>query len=369
METSFGPFALLSSFGIVQAIFWAIVLLSLKRGNVVANRILALLLLLFSIGIASTILYETKYILSYPHFAEIATPILFVYPPLFFLYVKRLTSESLNLKISLFHFIPFLICTAYVFPFYINGAEYKTHYLLSTFNNPSQEYLVISNLFIVQELIYIVLTLKLVARHVQKIKDTYSAIEKINLAWIRNLIIALILVWVLYVFVEIVESPIQSNLIVAVSITIFIYVMGFMGLRQPAVFLEGDHTDAKKKYQKSGLTPDKAEKYLKKLLDFMETEKPYIDQNLTLHQLAKKLSISTHHLSQLLNEKLNQAFFDFVNSYRVDEAKKELADPDKDHFTILAIAYNAGFNSKSSFNAAFKKHTSMTPSQFKKAMP
>lgn len=367
METSFGLFALLSSFGIAQAIFWAIALISLKRGNAVANRVLALLLSMFSVGIASAILYETRYILSYPHFAEVATPILFVYPPLFFLYVKGLTSGRLKLKTSLFHFIPFLICAAYIFPFYINNAEYKISYLLSAFNNPPQEYLVISFLFIVQELTYIVLTLRLVAKHAQRIKGTYSSIEKINLAWIRNLVVALILVWALYVFLEMFDTPLESNLIVAFSVTIFVYVMGYMGLRQPEVFLEVGNSESKKKYKKSGLTPQKAEEYLKKLLDFMETEKPYIDDDLTLQQLASQLSISTHHLSQLINERLNQTFFDFVNSYRVKEATKELADPGKDHLTILAIAYNAGFNSKSSFNSAFKKHTQMTPSQFKNA--
>jgi len=296
---SFDLFALLSSFGIAQAIFWAIALISLKRSNVVANRILALLLLMFSVGIASAILFETRYILNYPHFAEIATPIMFVYPPLFYLYVSILTSKRFNLKRSLFHFIPFLFCVAYLFPFYIKGEEYKILYLMSAFNNPPKEYLVISFLFIGLELIYITLTLRLVARHAKSIKDSYSSIEKINLAWIRNLVVALILIWVFYVFLELFDSPIQSSLIVAFSVTIFVYVMGYMGLRQPAVFLEVENSESKKKYQKSGLTLNKSEDYLKKLLHFMEAEKPYIDNNLTLQQLAKKLSFSTHHLSQL----------------------------------------------------------------------
>ena len=100
----------------------------------------------------------------------------------------------------------------------------------------------------------------------------------------------------------------------------------------------------------------------------MEREKPYLDANLTLQELAGRVSISLNHLSQLLNERLNQTFFDFVNSYRVQEAKRELCNPAKAHLTILAIAYDVGFNSKSSFNSAFKKHTGITPSEFKRRL-
>jgi AraC-like DNA-binding protein len=98
----------------------------------------------------------------------------------------------------------------------------------------------------------------------------------------------------------------------------------------------------------------------------METEKPYTDGDLTLQKLARKLLISPHHLSQTLNERLRQNFFDFVNSYRIEEAKRRLVDPAKKHYSILGIAEEVGFNSKSAFNVAFKKHANMTPSEFRK---
>ena len=78
---------------------------------------------------------------------------------------------------------------------------------------------------------------------------------------------------------------------------------------------------------------------------------------------------TSYHLSQLLNENLNQKFYDFVNGYRVEEAKRALFDPANDHLTILAVALEAGFSSKSAFNAAFKKFAGTTPSDFRKQRP
>ena len=102
-----------------------------------------------------------------------------------------------------------------------------------------------------------------------------------------------------------------------------------------------------------------------KLQKLMETEKLHLDSNLTLPLLAKKTAVSVHHLSQVINEKLSQNFFEFVNSYRVEEAKQMLLDPDRKHLNISAIGFEAGFNSNSSFNSVFKKLTGMTPSQFR----
>jgi AraC-like DNA-binding protein len=89
---------------------------------------------------------------------------------------------------------------------------------------------------------------------------------------------------------------------------------------------------------------------------------------LTLAELALALSTTPHNLSEVINTRTGQNFYDFVNGYRVDEVKERLRDPNADHLTLLAIGLEAGFNSKSSFNAVFKKHTSMTPSEYKKTL-
>ncbi|MCD4693709.1 MAG: helix-turn-helix domain-containing protein [Calditrichales bacterium] len=104
---------------------------------------------------------------------------------------------------------------------------------------------------------------------------------------------------------------------------------------------------------------------MEKLISFMKSEKKYLIPDLTLNELAEKVSIPPFHLSQILNTCLNQNFFDFINSYRIEESKKLLSEHSSNKKTILEIIYETGFNSKSVFNNAFKKYTGMTPSQFR----
>jgi AraC-like DNA-binding protein len=121
------------------------------------------------------------------------------------------------------------------------------------------------------------------------------------------------------------------------------------------------------KYHRSGLKPDEAEKILQKLLEYMENEKPYLNDELTIQELSAKLNVSKHHLTQVLNINLGKNFFTFINEYRIEAVKKRLVDPNYDHLTILGIAYDCGFNSKSSFNGLFKQYTGVTPSEYRKA--
>jgi ligand-binding sensor domain-containing protein/AraC-like DNA-binding protein len=114
------------------------------------------------------------------------------------------------------------------------------------------------------------------------------------------------------------------------------------------------------------LNPLYIEECIKKLTYFVEVEKVYRDENVSLQSLSKQLSIPYYHLSQIINEKLNKNFPDFINTYRIEEAKKLLGDPKQANRKIISITYEVGFNTKTSFNKAFKKYTQMTPSQYKK---
>jgi ligand-binding sensor domain-containing protein/AraC-like DNA-binding protein len=120
------------------------------------------------------------------------------------------------------------------------------------------------------------------------------------------------------------------------------------------------------KYKTSALLPETVEQVLPRLLQLMEKEKVYLKADLNLKSLAQRLNVHYNYLSQIINEQLHQGFNDFINSYRIEEAKKKLLDPAEDNKTILDIAYDTGFYSKSVFNTAFKKFTGMTPSEFKK---
>jgi AraC-like DNA-binding protein len=121
-----------------------------------------------------------------------------------------------------------------------------------------------------------------------------------------------------------------------------------------------------KKYEQSTLTAQKAEQHLQRLLQFMEEEKPYLEFELTLGDIARQLSIPQKELSQVINERLNKNFCTFLNEYRIGEAQRLLLKNTGKKLSVLDIAFESGFNSKTSFNMVFKKHLQMTPTHFRK---
>lgn len=108
--------------------------------------------------------------------------------------------------------------------------------------------------------------------------------------------------------------------------------------------------------------------YAETVIDYLKTEKPYLRSRLSIQDLAQGLEMPAHVLSQVINEHLNGSFYDLINRHRVDEFKKRLADPQYQQFTLIAIALDCGFNSKSSFNRIFKKYEQRTPTEYMKAV-
>jgi len=134
-----------------------------------------------------------------------------------------------------------------------------------------------------------------------------------------------------------------------------------------AALLRGRVAD--RKYVRSTLQDDRAELLLRRLLELFQSEKPYLDPELSLDALSRKLSIPPKHLSQIVNQQLGRNFNDWINGWRVEEAKRRLVDQKHGHLSIVAIGEASGFRSKSTFNAAFRRETSMTPSEFRRQRP
>jgi AraC-like DNA-binding protein len=164
--------------------------------------------------------------------------------------------------------------------------------------------------------------------------------------------------------------PFDPYFIIFGFITIFSFVYSFYGIKQPVIFGQEvrSNDDDKKdpgKYIKSGLKNNQAEEYLSTLLSFVETNKPYLNRDLGIQDLSSLTGIPKHYITQVLNEKHGKNFFMFINEYRIKEAIERFSDPKFNRYTILAIAYDSGFNSKTTFNSIFKSQTGLTPSQFR----
>jgi AraC-like DNA-binding protein len=216
---------------------------------------------------------------------------------------------------------------------------------------------------------YALLSLRSLYAYRRSVKDNYSTIQRIDLSWLRFVLYGFIVWRSLGIIETALYFLVKNDCVILVYIAslivflVFVSIMVFRGLSQPQIFL--GHGDPKQ--DRVVLPKEKVSTYVKRLKACMESEKPYINSELTLDTLSEMTSIPSRHLSKVLNEELKQNFFDFVNRYRVEEAKKLLRAPNYRNYTILAVAFEAGFNSKSTFNLIFKKYTHRTPSQYRKA--
>ncbi|HZS08848.1 MAG TPA: helix-turn-helix domain-containing protein [Blastocatellia bacterium] len=368
MELSVKVLAILNLLGAAQGALLALALLTARRGNRAANRLLAAFVATISILVIGAILFTTKYIFIFPHLSRLHHPFIYLVAPLLFLYIRALTSPGKKSdKTDLLHLIPFVLCAIYLVPYYLQSAAYKIA-------NPGSAdyeswYYTRHAILFVQGAGYLVFTVRYLATYARKVGGQSSPAERAVLLQIRALVIAVLILlaggMVRYLLRD---RSTETNLLLPLGASIMVYVVAWLALRNPEV-LAGlpEPPPQPKKYERSTLTPERADEYIKRLLEVMDGEKPFTDGELTLQKLAGRLAIPAQHLSQIINERLGQSFSDFINSYRIEEAKRRLLDPARRHYSVLAIAEEVGFNSKSTFNAAFKKHTGRTPSEFRDA--
>ncbi len=356
--------------GIVQGMFLGVLLVTTRRGNRTANKLLGILMISFSISISGFFFLRIGDLQFVPFLVHLPPSVLFLFGPLFYFYVRSLTRRNFKFRPEhLLHFLPFFLVLVFRVPYYLVISGTAAQYSNAGVSYIITEGIIILIVQIIHLFIYIHFIRRLLKRHIAVLKKSRSSIDKINLNWINfiiggfYIIFGLMAMFIVFYFFKL-EIYKYYMSVIPISVSIAIYAMGYLGFKQPQIFSSnGFHEN--KKYKRSTLNPDFADDHLSRLIETMKGDKPYLDSNLTLPKLSKMVAIQPHHLSQIINEKLNQNFFDFINYYRVEEAKLLFADPRGELLTVLAIAEEVGFNSKSAFNTAFKKYTGMTPTQYK----
>ena len=220
-----------------------------------------------------------------------------------------------------------------------------------------------------QLLSYVAASLLVLRSYRVRIKDSYSSLDKISLTWLYLFIGGFGLIWLigslnyLTAIITARRGPSLELGILNMIITLVVAaVILFRALKQPEIFLG---IEEKPKYEHYALSETESDRILSALNGFMAAEKPYLVPGLSLGELAKKLGFAPRALSQVINSRLGKNFLDFVNSHRVEEARRLLATARLNSKSILEVAFASGFNSKSVFNKAFKKHAGMPPKDFK----
>jgi AraC-like DNA-binding protein len=308
-----------------------------------------------------------------------------LHAPFFFLYIFALIRQrSLSLKYYTFLFGPFVIYTVHFFYYYLwvfdSAALSINRGLLFVNGALSWSWFTFVVLFHIIEPVYLILSYALLKRYRKKLLESVSDTDRINLNWLNVLLSFWLIEAILLVPVSTLNliqgwfSIGLMEMLTEGASMIFFFVVGYYGFKQTNIFTNLELREASSgkittgNYERSGLSPQQAKDYHARLLKLMEEKKPWLNGELTAGQLSELVGVSVNHLSQILNKEQHQNFFDFINSYRVSEVIRKMGDIGNSHLTLLAIALDSGFNSKTSFNTVFKKVTNQTPSSYYKSL-
>jgi AraC-like DNA-binding protein len=370
---------------IISGIAVAAFLLSLmlgKKNKLPADKFLILYLLFFIVS-QGYFYFETQGTFLHTSWMLLGRGIYLLGGPLFFYYVFTLTtSRTISRGIYVLTLLPFFAYAVNFFYYYVVGFPGQQvdieNGLLYINGSLSVAWTIFVFLLVISDPVYLAWFYVLLRRYKLQSVEAVSNLDRINLRWLNMVFILwaiLVVIFVPLLAFSVGQNWFGSGWIAALlqaGYLAFIFLLGFFGFRQSVVFAVTNQSQSEDKnrpaaYERSGLTPEQAARYHERLLQYMKDSKPYITGELTAQQLAAQLDMTPNHLSQVINQREGKNFFDFINSYRVEEVKQKMADSRNSHLTLLALALESGFNSKSSFNAVFKKLTGETPSQYYKA--
>ncbi len=413
--------SILSAYGAAQGFVLAGVFWLRRSGDVVANRLLAGLFLAVTIHLTEIFFYVTGLMEYVPWLSGLGFPFIYLVGPTYLAYTRRLLDPAWRLRWhSVFHLIPAIVVFSRGLRWLLAPSEAKIPFFRAIARGDdipvSDETFVLLLFNVAQNLVYLVLTWRAVRRHESVARDYLSdnAIMA-GLASLRTVTVSFAAYVALHMGLFVAlriwgnEGGALVDTIWLFVISVFLQINGYAAICRPENFsqaMRGTTADqrmvgatesapgpesvlstepspearsagfdrsteqdreAAGKYHHSGLPPDEAEAIRRRLIEYMESGSPHRSGSLTLGAVARAVGASTHHLSLVLNRDVGQRFFDFVNAYRVEDAKRMIAASGTPR-TVLEIAFESGFNNKTSFNAAFRKFTDTTPTEYRRKM-
>ncbi|PWJ40955.1 AraC family transcriptional regulator [Sediminitomix flava] len=371
--------------GAFQALMMTVFLL-LSKSNRTPNSVLAVMSFSWAVCCLSFALQSNKVWWDYPHLFRVTSVFLYSFFPPIYLYTKYVTTSAKSFSNKdLLHFLPSLGFLLSGIPFYILSAEEKRQAIFdhhpewmgSLLDVGSQ---VTSLVIVIQGLLYSFLSIKHLRRFNMKLKDVVSENDTMTFHWLRNLIIAVVIIWLLgsvgtfwdWILAE--DSLVFFQL-TYLSIVVLIYFISYNALRQPEIFKEIQLSEGEElvdviiEDEKEEVIQEENEEMLansKKLSVYIENKKPYLKTKLTLQELVDDLGFTRNQLSALIFYTYKAHFYDVMNEYRLEEAIALLKGDEYQDLKLEIIAYKAGFNTKATFNRLFKQKMGITPSEFRK---
>ncbi|WP_433901083.1 helix-turn-helix domain-containing protein [Sphingobacterium puteale] len=365
--------------GVVIGTFLSFVLFT-KTDKKVTDYMLACWLAVSTIMLLSIYLLKSGLYLQHPVLSIQGLWMPLAQGPFLYLYIKYQTRPIPFKKIDLLHFLPFILGYLLFSQFYWLSFDDKVNVLKNGsmgFETENRWRIV---LIYLSGVIYIPLSFYKLLLFRKNLKYRFSNIEKVNFLWLLYLVAGMAAIWIIVLIFH------KDHLVFSASV-IYIWWMGYFGIKQVNVFSQKHIEDANlanyteivnredqspqnssypPKYAKSLLEPDAANRIYVKLQIVLEQQKPYLNPELTLNDLAGMVDTHPNLLSQVINSVIEKNFYELINELRVKEFLQRMTLPANKKYTLLTIAYDCGFNSKASFNRNFKKYTGKSPQQYLK---
>lgn len=377
MEVSFLKLILLA--GALQGLILGLLLFS-RRANQAANRVFAVLLWLLSIHLVLVGFDEREFMMRFPHFSHLTWVLPALYGPLVLIFLRRMTqlAPRPSWKEALY-FIPFLLILALQLPYLLQPAVAKRAYLDDYASSIQDDFGLSNQLVNFIHLFFFGWCILAYRAHEKRIRDFFSDLSKVRLGWMRQFLyiaFGIVVFSILVFYARKFNWPFLSAFYPwhFLGVVAIIYWTAYRALAQPMLFAgEGVLPTSASFVAGPEPAPEPPERSLnaplrkelaEKLVKLMEEERLYLNSELTVQNLVELLQANRQYISEALNVHLDKSFYDFVNDYRVEAFQRLCADPAYNHYTILGLALEAGFNSKATFNAVFRKKTGMTPSAY-----
>ncbi len=375
--------------GAFQGFLLAVFLFSIKS-NKISNIFLGILTLLWGFILIGFPLQSYGVFVNYPHLLRIIPSFLLLISPLLYLYIKYLISDIKKIsKSDLLHALPYVLYTLLLIPFYILSGQDKLDLIAhpNTYFGTLES--ITAEVIAIQGLLYSFFAFKRLLKYDSIIENYQSTVYRDSLKILKTGTILVFLAWILgTIAIHLqffgVNVGIDLFMYVYLILVLVIYFISFMSLRTPEIFKLQEESFGSEKSAEIEISIKQNDKtislemieeldkdtslILDKLKQHMEENKPYLNPDLSLQDLADQMSLSRNQISALINQQYHKNFFEFVNYFRVNEVKILMELPENKNLKLMSLAYDAGFNSKSSFNRVFKQQTQMTPSEYFKSM-
>ena len=350
-----------------QAFLFALYLFTLKEGQRISNYFIAIFLFLLGLNLIQSVI---DFYISDEHanISAFLTMLGYLMTPSLYFYIKSSLEPRFTLsRKDLVHLIPYVVFNLLIFPS-VYLENFKDVPAEPENNNTINLILYLG--FYAQAFYYLISAFFLLTKTKKLYLENFSNTDTRRYEYLFQLNTMATIVFVFSAIKNLIFRNIEeTNINFAVYLVLFSVLILFCwiiikGLQSPELFREYDNLKPVKDLIKQEEIKDIG--LIEEVQKYMDDEEPYLDASLSLYDLAKQINKPTRELSLLINHHLNKHFFDFVNQYRIEKAMRILKDATKSKLTIQEIFYDVGFNSKSSFNTAFKKHSGFTPTQYRK---